>query len=254
MPKESWPVRRNHLHVQSHISSSQEGFLGEWQTKSSPPGGLSSGHPSVGGDVVGSGFLDVEPAFMIPTPTGSEVAAMMQSHGVQSGFDQLQATPPKTCRSGAPCAGQEIWRGLPHAAAPVLHLSQVLDRGPTSQFAAVATATRLARELGQTRAPPCTVAFSSPPEVSMGVLAGAAGDASRRELASPALGSPKLPSLGSSLHRWGVCKPCAFVHQEGCRNGMRCNFCHLCDPGARKKQKKERLAAKRDSRKQVNKH
>lgn len=251
-PKESWPVRRNPFHVQSHRSSSQEGCLGEWHTNSSPPSGPSSCHPSVVGDDVG--FLDVESAFMIPTPTGSEVGAMMQSYGGHCGLEQLRATPPKNCRGGAPSAGQEIWRSPRQAAAPVLHLSQVLDRGPTSEFAAVAAATRLARELGQTHALPCTMAFSSPPEVPVGVFAGAAGDASRREVTSPALGSPELPSLGSSLHRWGVCKPCAFVHQEGCRNGMSCNFCHLCDPGVRKKQKKERLAAKRDSHKQAHKH
>jgi hypothetical protein len=68
---------------------------------------------------------------------------------------------------------------------------------------------------------------------------------------APALGSAALPSRGSALHRYGACKPCAFVYQEGCENGVECQFCHLCDPGERKRRKKERLASKRDSREEA---
>jgi len=43
------------------------------------------------------------------------------------------------------------------------------------------------------------------------------------------LGSPHLPSVGSKSHRLGVpCKPCPF---PVCKNGVRCQFCHLCKPG-----------------------
>lgn len=47
-------------------------------------------------------------------------------------------------------------------------------------------------------------------------------------------------SRGSALHSVGACKPCAFVFQDGCANGVDCEFCHLCDPGERKRRKKER--------------
>jgi len=67
----------------------------------------------------------------------------------------------------------------------------------------------------------------------------------------PELGSPALPTRGSALHRWGACKPCAFMFKEGCNNGIDCQFCHLCEPGERKRRKKERLAVKRDAREQV---
>lgn len=63
----------------------------------------------------------------------------------------------------------------------------------------------------------------------------------------PVLGSPGFPSRGSALHKWGVCKPCAFVDQALCKNGVDCQFCHLCKPGERKRRKKERLAMKREA-------
>ncbi|CAJ1327734.1 unnamed protein product [Effrenium voratum] len=50
----------------------------------------------------------------------------------------------------------------------------------------------------------------------------------------------KYPSKGSAKHRLGVCKPCAFVFKTGCNNGFDCEFCHLCDPGEKKRRKKER--------------
>ncbi|CAJ1454207.1 unnamed protein product, partial [Effrenium voratum] len=60
----------------------------------------------------------------------------------------------------------------------------------------------------------------------------------------------ELPSKGSAQHALKSCKPCAFVWQAGqlgtgCRNGTQCEFCHLCEPGERKRRKKERRMAKR---------
>jgi len=63
-----------------------------------------------------------------------------------------------------------------------------------------------------------------------------AADAARETQAEMGTG----PSRGSALHPWGACKPCAFVFQEGCANGADCDFCHLCEPGERKRRKKER--------------
>lgn len=56
------------------------------------------------------------------------------------------------------------------------------------------------------------------------------------------VGSAELPTLGSRGHHMGRCKPCAFVHNGGCESGILCQFCHLCEPGEKKrraKQKKE---------------
>mmetsp|Transcript_29912 Transcript_29912/g.75332 ORF Transcript_29912/g.75332 Transcript_29912/m.75332 type:complete len:513 (-) Transcript_29912:203-1741(-) len=66
------------------------------------------------------------------------------------------------------------------------------------------------------------------------------GDASRSELVQSNIGTVEIPSRGSALHPWGACKPCAFVFQDGCANGTECEFCHLCEPGERKRRKKER--------------
>lgn len=65
------------------------------------------------------------------------------------------------------------------------------------------------------------------------------------------LGSPQFPCKGSALHKLGSCKPCAFHCQGGptaCKNGTECTFCHLCEPGEKKRRKKAKQAMKRDVR------
>ncbi|AFZ81375.1 hypothetical protein BEWA_007840 [Theileria equi strain WA] len=39
---------------------------------------------------------------------------------------------------------------------------------------------------------------------------------------------PLLPSIGSSLHSNGYCKPCVFANKKSnyCKSGFNCNFCH----------------------------
>merc|ERR1712048_759827 len=38
-----------------------------------------------------------------------------------------------------------------------------------------------------------------------------------------------LPSVGSTFHDIGVCKPCAwFWKPKSCLNGSECRHCHLC--------------------------
>jgi len=68
------------------------------------------------------------------------------------------------------------------------------------------------------------------------------------------LGSSQFPCKGSALHKLGSCKPCAF-HCEGgpaaCKNGVECTFCHLCEPGEKKRRKKEKQAMKRDIRDKI---
>lgn len=55
-----------------------------------------------------------------------------------------------------------------------------------------------------------------------------------------AVDSPSLPTLGSTGHNEGRCRPCAFAWKPGgCQNGTQCAFCHLCDAGERKFRKRE---------------
>lgn len=64
----------------------------------------------------------------------------------------------------------------------------------------------------------------------------------------PAESKPRLPSEGSQSHFVGRCKPCAFVHTAGCQQGQACRFCHLCEPGEKKRRRKVRLEDRRAAR------
>jgi len=103
-------------------------------------------------------------------------------------------------------------------------------------------------------APPAPVDGNSVSRASA-TQANSVGDVASAELnrspLQPLDGEQQLPSRGSSLHQWGTCKPCAFVFQEGCKNALDCEFCHLCEPGERKRRKKERLAMRREVREEM---
>mmetsp|Transcript_95654 Transcript_95654/g.274647 ORF Transcript_95654/g.274647 Transcript_95654/m.274647 type:complete len:368 (+) Transcript_95654:66-1169(+) len=68
-------------------------------------------------------------------------------------------------------------------------------------------------------------------------------------LPEPELGSDERPTMGSTTHRGGNCKPCAFLYTKGCMNGTECPFCHLCDAGEKKRRQKEKKEQKRDMHK-----
>lgn len=60
------------------------------------------------------------------------------------------------------------------------------------------------------------------------------------------VGTLELPTVGSKGHFMDACKPCAFVYKQGaswtsagCQSGVLCVFCHLCEPGEKKRRKKE---------------
>jgi len=64
----------------------------------------------------------------------------------------------------------------------------------------------------------------------------------------PAVGSSELPTVGSQMHRWGTCSPCAHAHSnKGCKNGVECQFCHLCEPGELKRRQKMKRMAQRQA-------
>lgn len=64
----------------------------------------------------------------------------------------------------------------------------------------------------------------------------------------PAPGTDELPSLGSRGHAAGRCKPCAFFHTKGCANDLKCDFCHLCEPGEKKRRQRAVLSRRNGGR------
>lgn len=88
-----------------------------------------------------------------------------------------------------------------------------------------------------------------PPPLQPPVLLPGLADA-QTEIACPSLSPtsasllvpPELPSIGSVGHQSGQCKPCAFMHSKGCKTGRACQFCHLCEPGEKKRRQKEKRA------------
>mmetsp|Transcript_55278 Transcript_55278/g.103869 ORF Transcript_55278/g.103869 Transcript_55278/m.103869 type:complete len:256 (+) Transcript_55278:35-802(+) len=54
------------------------------------------------------------------------------------------------------------------------------------------------------------------------------------------ISNPEMMTFGSAGHAHGKCKPCAFIHKQGCESGVACRFCHLCQPGEKKRRKKVR--------------
>jgi hypothetical protein len=62
---------------------------------------------------------------------------------------------------------------------------------------------------------------------------------------SDSAGNAGLASMGSALHDAGRCKPCAFVHSKGCTDGAMCQFCHLCEPGEKKRRQREKLKCRK---------
>jgi hypothetical protein len=67
---------------------------------------------------------------------------------------------------------------------------------------------------------------------------------------APELGS--APTVGSVGHHFGNCKPCAFLHKQGCENGTNCQFCHLCDAGEKKRRQKMKKAQLQSMKQQDN--
>eukprot|EP00929_Paragymnodinium_shiwhaense_P111608 TRINITY_DN7992_c0_g1_i1.p1 TRINITY_DN7992_c0_g1~~TRINITY_DN7992_c0_g1_i1.p1 ORF type:complete len:841 (-),score=187.90 TRINITY_DN7992_c0_g1_i1:297-2819(-) len=55
----------------------------------------------------------------------------------------------------------------------------------------------------------------------------------------------EIPSMGSAGHADGTCKPCAFLYTKGCENAADCEFCHLCEPGEKKRRRKAKMEVRR---------
>lgn len=61
----------------------------------------------------------------------------------------------------------------------------------------------------------------------------------------PVVGTLECPTEGSKGHRLNNCKPCAFLFTKGCTNGAKCQFCHLCESGEKKKRQREKRQLQR---------
>eukprot|EP00448_Togula_jolla_P006530 CAMPEP_0170600750 /NCGR_PEP_ID=MMETSP0224-20130122/17497_1 /TAXON_ID=285029 /ORGANISM="Togula jolla, Strain CCCM 725" /LENGTH=504 /DNA_ID=CAMNT_0010925489 /DNA_START=48 /DNA_END=1562 /DNA_ORIENTATION=- len=62
-------------------------------------------------------------------------------------------------------------------------------------------------------------------------------------------GGDNLPSEGSAGHAAGTCRPCAHHNRPaGCVKGKSCTFCHICEDGALKQRKKEKLTRLREEK------
>jgi hypothetical protein len=64
---------------------------------------------------------------------------------------------------------------------------------------------------------------------------------------APELGSDALPTVGSKGHDIGTCRPCAFLYSKGCTNGVLCAYCHVCEPGEKKRRMKQKRQLLRDT-------
>jgi len=70
----------------------------------------------------------------------------------------------------------------------------------------------------------------------------AAGEA----MAAAAACDSGMPSMGSTLHPLGKCRPCAwFWKAQGCLNGKACAHCHLCPEGELRERKRIKESAMR---------
>jgi type IV secretory pathway VirB10-like protein len=65
-----------------------------------------------------------------------------------------------------------------------------------------------------------------------------------------ALGSVQLPTVGSVGHYSRKCKPCVFVHTKGCTSGTECQFCHLCEPGEKRRRQQGMLEKRKRQQQQ----
>lgn len=249
-------VRNTFIDFKPARSPSVERFFAERKIRSSPTSRQLSRQASSSSLKLGADFED---PFAIATPTDSVFPTPKHTYAPR---DQL--LPMSLAMQdlhGMPTPEPEVDHLSISGALPVLRLSQFISEGATDDPAdtVASAAARLAQELrhGSSLMPRtvlggksldmgsalCSTAATSAPGSALLVGSGVSSTVGSG-LIIP--GSAEMATLrtdisrGSALHAVGACKPCAFVFQDGCANGMDCEFCHLCDPGERKRRKKER--------------
>jgi len=227
-----WLVQNTFVSTPMQRSPSLDGFYEERLVRSSPPSPPPTDRPELAGISLGFGCGDSQ--FMIPTPTGSEAGSMLlPPPNREPGLPVLRLSDVLAetawCRAvpGEVGSNVDVWSSTDSTAAESNRGHFMNPRfDPNASCGASSAGSAEIHGMGH----------SYPP-----------AETTTHEVGKPELGSPELPSRGSTLHRWGVCKPCAFVFQT-CDNGVDCQFCHLCEPGERKRRKKDRLSLRREAR------
>lgn len=252
-------IRNTFLDTRPMRSPSLEPFFRERQIKSTPP----SPPPSCKLEHATPIPLELDNC-MFPTPTGSISETMIAENApcqntlpVTNMWHQLQV--PHTRFQVSPAPHGYYTKGQPCLGVPFAFqqdqpknqtYSSSASGGPASS---TSTASAPSSRFGSFSRSPATsnshaTSNTGSVDISNAAHNEASIDATRTEEDKPPLGSTELPSRGSALHRWAACKPCAFVLQDACQNGVECQFCHLCEPGEKKRRKKERQEMKREAR------
>lgn len=219
-------VRHTFLDFPAERSPSLERFFEERKCRSSPTSRPPSGPPS-------------RPRSREPRPAAGALS-LLAPEALVAKFERMPSEAPSfpiatPTSSGAmtPRDGRGH-RGEPAAvpAPMVLRLSEVIATdakcGASRNGSACSTAVGSA-----------LIPSSEPSGPQSALIPGDAARTAAADIRHPP-GSAELPSRGSALHHWGACKPCAFVFAEGCSNAAECQFCHLCEPGEKKRRRKER--------------
>lgn len=263
-------VRNTFIDFKPARSPSMERFFEERKCRSSPTSRPMSRQVSIGSLKLGADFED---PFAITTPTDSVFPTPKHTHAARGSL--LTMSPRLKAVQGMATPEPESEQMSTSGVLPVLRLSQFISQGQSAATDLPAdtvanAAARLAQELrhGSSLMPRTALVKSADMGSSMcstaptsapgSALLGGCGTSSSSSGSGLIHANGEMQarvgtlevSRGSALHMVGACKPCAFVFQDGCANGTDCEFCHLCDPGERKRRKKERrkLAANWKSR------
>eukprot|EP00445_Apocalathium_hangoei_P062320 CAMPEP_0204100846 /NCGR_PEP_ID=MMETSP0360-20130528/194176_1 /ASSEMBLY_ACC=CAM_ASM_000342 /TAXON_ID=268821 /ORGANISM="Scrippsiella Hangoei, Strain SHTV-5" /LENGTH=420 /DNA_ID=CAMNT_0051050245 /DNA_START=29 /DNA_END=1291 /DNA_ORIENTATION=+ len=173
-------------------------------------------------------------------PISPSMGAMCTPSSMGFGMSQFTSTTPMY---GAQCP-------TPTNSNTVLSLADAIS-APPSQPATFSLSAMLmgTRQLETARSapgpPPCEPPSMMNSRPMMLAPASAPSAPPSAPPSGPALGCSELPSVGSTEHGAGVCKPCAFFHTAGCSNGVACQFCHLCDSEEKKRRRKDKIQVKR---------
>jgi hypothetical protein len=106
----------------------------------------------------------------------------------------------------------------------------------------LATALSVLGSLEDTQTPPCWQSMAPPLAGRETMLATSSVLRLADAIPEPELGTAEMPTVGSMNHHSGNCKPCSFLHKQGCENGIHCTFCHLCSRGEKKRREKAKKA------------
>ncbi|CAK0830710.1 unnamed protein product [Prorocentrum cordatum] len=177
---------------------------------------------------------------LVPAPWGGFLAP-----------DAEEPSPPGGGTPGAYCPGQTLAKASrlrppwpPDPGAPLLGLP-----GPCPGAPSLAAASPWAL-LAAWPAPLPRAPLAGPPRAAAleaALAAAGAGFTERRAGAPAPAGAGAPPNAGSAGHHLNRCKPCAFANTKGCKDGPDCAFCHLCEPGEKKRRKKALSADDQDA-------